>query len=62
MTTAFKDRNLIAVIGDEVRRDDFFLRLEYPYVSLSGFYHWSPPGRDRPCQRTTEEEFPSCGL
>ena len=47
-TAAFKDRNLLAVIGDEVRtRIGCFLSV--PRLSwLLGLYHWSPPRGYRP--------------
>lgn len=60
-STSFKDRNLLAVIGDEVR--NYYLVLDrFPYLWVPlGFNHRSPASGYRAHKRAPEEEFPSRG-
>jgi hypothetical protein len=56
--TSFKDRNLLAVIGDEVRTPKS-LPLKPPVELSVGFNNRSSTGGYRSFERTTEEEFSS---
>ena len=55
--TSFKDRTLIAVVGDEVRTLHLSSIRPLSFF-MTGLNHWPVTRGRRPHQRAPEEEFP----
>lgn len=62
MSASSKDRNLIAVIGDEVRAFIGIYKNGLTIEHSLGFHHWSITCGSGTCKRPTEEELPGGGL
>lgn len=61
MSTSFKDRNLLAVIGDEVRyQAPIRVSAVLTQIFVKGFYHWPVTCWYRARKRAPEEKLLSC--